>query len=321
MAGGTVRFDDTRISLPPNVPACSMLLRHGDAGRLPLEGALADGCARLPQVLGRLGTLEVRLARSMDDVRRAQRLRYQVFFEQRGNAATAPGKLFRRDMDRYDEYCDHLLVVDHAPPRQALWDNGPSVVGTYRLLGQQRAERGIGYYSAQEFDLRGLLEHHASGSALELGRSCVAPAYRNRRTMELLWRGIWAYVRHHGVKMMFGCASLEGADPAVLSLQLSFLHHFARAPAEWRLSARPFCHVPMNRMPPDAIDTRRAIASLPALVKAYLRIGGRFGGGAALDRSFGTTDVMVVVRVEDIDPRYIAHYGGGEPAMAAIPSR
>jgi len=126
---------------------------------------------------------------------------------------------------------------------------------------------------------------------------------------------------------MIGCASLEGTDPDAIAGQLSFLHHHAGAPEAWRAAALPERYVAMNRRRAEDIDPRRAMASLPPLIKAYLRLGGKFGDGAVIDRQFGTTDVLVIVRVADIDPRYIAHYSGRDAACqtpaasAASPSR
>ncbi|HEY4774572.1 MAG TPA: GNAT family N-acyltransferase, partial [Xanthobacteraceae bacterium] len=182
--------------------------------------------------LGRLGTLEARLARTAAEVRRAQRLRYRVFYQEMSAIADAATLIARRDIDPFDAICDHLVVLDHAAPQGRA--RRPAIVGTYRLLRQHVAERAGGFYSAGEFDIAALVARHRERTFLELGRSCVLPAYRNRRTVELLWHGVWTYVLHHRLDVMIGCASLEGADPDRLALPLSFLHHYARAPEAWR---------------------------------------------------------------------------------------
>jgi len=270
----------------------------------------------LPEVLGRIGALEVRLARTVQDIRRAQRLRFQVFYEEMSAAPSPRNLLARRDIDPFDRICDHLLVVDREWRRHPGAPARPRVVGTYRLLRQEFAERNGGYYSAGEYDLRGLIAAHPGQRILELGRSCVLAPYRTKRTVELLWHGIWAYVRHHRCDLMIGCASLEGTDPDAMADQLSFLHHHARAPEEWRAAALPGRYIGMNRRRAGDFDARRAMAALPPLIKAYLRLGGRFGDGAVVDRQFGTTDVLVIVRVADIDPRYIAHYSARDADRA-----
>ena len=152
---------------------------------------------------------------------------------------------------------------------------------------------------------------------LELGRSCVLPPYRNRRTVELLWHGIWSYVLAHRLDVMIGCASLEGIDPDRLAMPLSFLHHFARAAEDWRTRALPGRYVEMNRMPKRAINARAALQELPPLIKGYLRIGAFIGDGAVIDRQFGTTDVFIVLPVAAISARYIGHFGEGAERHAA----
>jgi putative hemolysin len=262
---------------------------------------------RPSQSLGRIGSLEVRLAQTAAEVRQAQKLRYRVFYQE-GSAIPNPGRLFaRRDVDSYDAICDHLLVIDHAAPdRGAL--NRPAVVGTYRLLRQPLAEDHGGFYTAGEFDIGGLIARHGNLQFLELGRSCVLTPYRNKRTVELLWYGIHAYLLQNRCDVMIGCASLEGTDPKRLALPLSFLHHYARAPETWRARALPKRYVEMNRLSKEAIDPKAALRVLPPLIKGYLRLGAYIGDGAVIDREFGTTDVLIVLPVSAIQKRYIEHF-------------
>jgi L-ornithine Nalpha-acyltransferase len=276
--------------------------------------ALRDRSAR-DVTLGRLGTLEVRLARNAAEVRRAQRLRYRVFYEEMSATADAASKLARRDIDPYDAICDQLLVLDHAVPRGP--SRKPAVVGTYRLLRQEVAERYSGFYSAGEFDVGALTARHRGLRFLELGRSCVLAPYRNKRTVELLWHGIWSYVLAHKFDAMIGCASLEGTDPDRLALPLSFLHHHARAPEAWRARALPHRYVEMNRLRRGTIDSKAALRAMPPLIKGYLRLGATFGDGAVIDRQFGTTDVLVVLPVATINTRYVAHFGSTAERHAA----
>ncbi|MEI8146541.1 MAG: GNAT family N-acyltransferase, partial [Alphaproteobacteria bacterium] len=193
-----VRWSDHGRKILPFVRA------YGGFGLRPIGAAT-------PASLGRIGSLEVRLVANAAEVRRAQRLRWQVFYEEMSALPDAASKLARRDIDPFDAICDHIVVIDHAaqerprfgPPR-------PRIVGTYRLLRQDVAERHGGFYSAQEFDLTDLLARHRGRRFLELGRSCVLAPYRDKRTVELLWQGIWAYVLANGIDVMIGCASLEG---------------------------------------------------------------------------------------------------------------
>jgi putative hemolysin len=265
--------------------------------------------------LGRIGSLEVRLAQSASDVRRAQRLRFRVFYKEMSARPDTAMKIARRDIDPFDRFCDHLLVLDHATPHGPT--RRPAVVGTYRLLRQDVAQRNGGFYSAGEFDIASLVARHPGLRFVELGRSCVLAPYRNKRTVELLWHGIWTYVLRHKLDAMVGCASLEGTDPDKLAIQLSFLHHHARAPEAWRTRAVPSRYVEMNRMAKSEVDPKAALRALPPLIKGYLRLGATFGDGAVVDRQFGTTDVFVMLPVSTISSRYIAHFGASADRHAA----
>ena len=145
---------------------------------------------------------------------------------------------------------------------------------------------------------------------LELGRSCVLKSYRARPgTMQLLWKGLMAYVARFDIDLMFGCASLAGTDPEALALPLSYLHHFHPMPAHLRVKARPELFVDMNRMPKDAIEPREGLRSLPPLLKGYVRAGCCIGDGAVIDRQFGTTDVFIYFPLSGIDARYKSRFG------------
>jgi L-ornithine Nalpha-acyltransferase len=262
---------------------------------------------RLSQSLGRIGTLEVRLADTAAEVRQAQKLRYRIFYKE-GSAIPNPARLFaRRDIDGYDAICDHLLVIDHAV-RDRTPLSRPAVVGTYRLLRQPLAEEYGGFYTAGEFDISALVARHSRLQFLELGRSCVLSPYRNKRTVELLWHGIHAYILQNQCDVMFGCASLDGTDPNRMALPLSFLHHHAAAPEPWRASALPGRYVEMNRMSKAEVDPKAALHALPPLIKGYLRLGAYIGDGAVIDYEFGTTDVLIVLPVAAIKQRYFEHF-------------
>ena len=283
------------------------------AGRSPRDLRQGEGA----EILGRLGSLEVRLARDARELREAQRLRFRVFYEEMSALADPMSAFLRRDADRFDRICDHLVVVDRAArpgPGQSM---GGTVVGTYRLLRQDVAQESFGFYARREFDVAPLLEAHRDKRFLELGRSCVLASHRDKRTLELLWRGIHAYVRRHRIDVMIGCASFAGSDPAALVEPLSFLHHYALSPDGWRVRARPERHLPMNRVPKAQLDARAALRSLPPLIKGYLRLGAGFGDGAVIDRQFGTTDVFVLLRTSDIAARYHHHFAAVEERRAA----
>jgi putative hemolysin len=254
--------------------------------------------------------LEVRLAATPGEIDAAQALRYRVFFEEMGATPGAEAAWSRRDRDRFDRYCDHLLVIDHARG-----EGSEAVVGTYRLLRRSVADRWGGFYTETEFDIAPLLA--VEGELLELGRSCVEAAYRTRPTMQLLWRGLGEYSLRHGIKVMFGCASLPGTDIEAHAAALSYLHHYHLAPPSLRARALPERYVPMNLVAPDEIDpasvgaqlaARETISALPPLIKGYLRLGALIGDGAVIDRDFNTTDVCIIVVTDRITDKYFHHY-------------
>ncbi len=278
-------------------------------------GKIVRDLKGLGPVLGRSGALELRLATRKSEIRKAQKLRYKVFFEEGGAVADRTAALIRRDICRFDRLCDHLLVVDHAA-RNRFGKQKPKIVGAYRLLRQDVAQANFGFYSAQEFDIGPLLARHPESRFLELGRSCVLADYRSKRVIEMLWRGIWAYVQHHRIDAMIGCASFEGVDPDALARPLSFLHHHARAEEQWAARPLPRYFTPTNRMDAAAINLRQAMNDLPPLIKGYLRVGAKFGDGAVVDRQFGVTDVFVVMPIADIEKRYIEYFADPESRAA-----
>jgi len=262
------------------------------------------------ETLGRIGSLEVRMARNFKEVKKAQRLRYQVFYEEMSAIADAHTLATRRDADPFDAYCDHLLVVDHASlKRNKLGRLKPEIVGTYRILRQEVANRHSGFYTAAEYDIQSLIDANPDKRFMELGRSCVLKPYRNKKTVELLWHGIWSYVLRHNIDVMLGCASIEGTNPDALAGQLSFLHHNARAPEQWRVRAVEDRYVEMNRLTADEINSKEALRALPPLVKGYLRLGAFIGDGAVIDHQFGTTDVLIIMPVSELNTRYVNYYG------------
>ncbi|TDK35333.1 GNAT family N-acetyltransferase [Rhizobium deserti] len=256
-------------------------------------------------VFGRIGSLETRLARTPREIDAAQAVRYRVFVEEM--QATLPPEAMRRrrDVDAYDAICDHLLVLDNAIEG----DVEDQIVGTYRLLRQEVALANGGFYSAAEFDIEPLLARHPDKQFMELGRSCVLPDYRTKRVVELLWQGNWAYALRHGMNALFGCASFPGVLPEEHALALSFLHHTVPAVGEWAVSAQPELYRQMDLMPIEGINTRKALSSLPPLIKGYMRLGAMIGDGAVVDHAFNTTDVLVVLPIAAISNRYINYYG------------
>ena len=246
------------------------------------------------------GHFHLRLAETPGDVRAAQSLRYRVFCEEMSAQASKEMRQVRREFDRFDEYCDHVLVVDRAS------GSAKSVVGTYRVMRRQGALNRGGFYSAEEFEIDPILAY--DGEILELGRSCVDPDYRTGPILQLLWGAIARYVQYYDIRLLFGCASLPSTDPEKLRLPLCYLHHNHLAPPELRARARPHRRLTMGRLAPAQINRRQALEAIPPLVKGYLRLGGYVGDGAVIDHDFGTTDLCVVVKTDLITEKYLRRY-------------
>lgn len=251
------------------------------------------------EILGTDGGLRIQIASTRDEVEAAQRLRHRIFYQEMGATPTDEVLRWGRDVDRFDAHCDHLLVID---PARA---DAP-VVGTYRMLRGSVAERCGGFYSEDEYRLEPILSY--PGEVLEVGRSCVDLDYRNRAVIQLLWQGIAAYVWRHEVGLLFGCASLPGTRPEQMRRPLAFLHHNYLAPARLRPRAVSGRHVPLDTMPADRIDAAAAWRELPPLIRGYLRVGGRIGDGAVIDHQFNTTDVCIILEIDDVTQRYLRHY-------------
>ncbi len=299
-----------------------LMLRPNPNGLLPFAWRPKPrrlGGWQPPKIYGSIGPLEVRLARKKSEIRQAQRLRYKVFYEEMSAVPGALAMLSRRDEDSYDAVFDHLLVVDRGEAEPGHPWRRPRVVGTYRVLRQEIAELNDGFYTQGEYDILKLVQAKGAGySFMELGRSCVLKPYRNKRTLELLWQGVWSYVREHGANVMIGCASFEGVNPTAHAEALSYLHHTSLAPEEWRVRAHDRLRVDMNMLPLAAIDRRKAIKALPPLIKGYLRMGAYVGDGAVIDHQFGTTDVFVIMPVESIKTRYFGHFGAPDELSRQI---
>lgn len=278
--------------------------------------AAAQAMAGAPTYV-RAGTLEVRLARSVQEVKEAQRLRYRIFYQEMLARPDWRMRMSGRDIDPYDGVCDHLLVIDHERPR------GKTIVGTYRLLRQEVAEAHAGFYSEGEYDLAPLRQGaflSAMGEGkqlLELGRSCVHADYRASSTINLLWKGIAEYLRRYNIGYMFGCASFPGTNPAQYREAFAYLYHHHRVPDDFKVRALEGRFIDMNTMPAEALDNRAARRALPPLVKGYLRVGCFFGDGAVVDSQFGTTDVFILVPVEKIAARYSRKFEVGDSANDA----
>lgn len=248
------------------------------------------------------GHLELRLARDDRDLAAAQRLRYAVFVQELGGDGPLVDHAARLERDSFDAVFDHLILVDHRRDPATLDD----VVGVYRVLPSTRVGPTDRFYSEGEYDLSAL---RASGRRLlELGRSCVQADHRGGSAMFHLWNGLADYVLERGIEVLFGVASFHGTDPAPLAQPLGWLHYHHLAPPALRVSARPEHRQAMDLLPEAALDRKAAMLATPALIKAYLRLGGVVGDGAWIDHDFNTTDVCLVMDTARMSERHRAYY-------------
>ena len=242
---------------------------------------------------------ELRLAASADDLRRAQRLRYQVFVEELGGDGPLVDHAARLERDAFDPYFDHLLLIDRAAA-------GAPVVGVYRVMRDDQAAACGRFYSEDEYDLTRLRQ--SGRRLLELGRSCVHRAYRGGTGMRRLWSGLAEYVLANRIEVLFGVASFHGTDLTALKEPLAYLHHHHLAPQSLRVRVVEAHFQPMDLLDRSEIDPIRALEAVPPLIKAYLRLGGFVGEGAFIDRAFNTTDVCLIMDTAVMSQRHKKKY-------------
>lgn len=251
---------------------------------------------------GRIGTLSTRLAQSPDEIYAAQRLRYRVFREDHKDHIANVDEQNPVDTDKYDPHFDHLIVLDSGTR------STETIVGTQRFMVRDASNGADNFYSSTEFDLRSVLAKHQDKRFMELGRSCILQEYRNKRTIELLWHGTWDYALRNRADVMLGCASIKAVDPEAISEELGFLSTLT-ASDEWAVSSLHPNRIDMKEYSDQVKNPRQALRKLPPLLKGYLRLGAKFSDIAVPDPDFGTIDVLVILPVIDINPKYIAHYG------------
>lgn len=249
------------------------------------------------------GRFTVRLAENEADVAAAQRLRYRTFVEEMGATASPEDAAVRRERDRFDPYFEHLLLIDNENEDP---DVEHGVVGVYRLMLRDSALSGIGFYGTSEYDLSKLVEYPRN--SVELGRSCVDKKHRGGAGMHLLWTGLGEFVAKHDISIMFGVASFHGSETGAIAQALSYLHYNHLAPEDLRVRALDEHFVAMDILPADQVDKIEAMRQIPALIKAYIRLGGFVGEGAFIDHDFNTVDVCLLMDTSRMVQRYRAFY-------------
>jgi len=224
---------------------------------------------------------QTRLASSEQEVRAAQKLRFEVFNLEL-NEGLDSARVDKLDSDHFDAVCDHLLV-EYTPSRR--------IVGTYRLQTGQNAAANFGYYCAQEFDFS--VYEPWRREILELGRACVHRQHRNLAVLGLLWKGIADYAQHHGTRYLFGCSSLTSQDPTVGASTYAELCRRHLAAPQWR--TRPLAK---HENPLDGLSEETP--KIPKLLRAYLGLGAKICGPPALDKEFKTIDFLTMLDLNSV---------------------
>jgi putative hemolysin len=247
---------------------------------------------------------ECYLANSKSEIKKAQRLRYKIFFNERNGQKIFNLSSFKRDADKFDKYCDHIIVTFKASKFSKT-----KVVGTYRLLQQKVALQQNGFYSSEEFNLNTLYKSPDKPlNALELSRSCVSFKFRKKNVLHLMWSKINEYVQYNKNDVLFGMASFLEENPDIIKEELSYLYQKFIMPENIRVDAIFSKRTEMNLIPTEGISEISIIKKLPPLIKAYLRLGAKIGDGAVVDKLFKTTDVFIYLPFNSIKPEYLKKF-------------
>ena len=254
---------------------------------------------------------EVRLTRNKEERKQVRQLRYRIFVEEEGAGATEEQKNLREEYDSYDRFAEYMAV----------FHNG-KVVGTYRIIDRDAAEKMDGFYTETEFDLKKIKK--VRGNIAETSRACVEESYREGGlVMRMLWMGMTDYILKRKIVLMFGVASWVGTQPAQYAQAISYLYYNHLAP----LALRPLVETEklaegvnpkltrMNILPKDFVDEAIAKSQMTPLIKGYLRLGAQFGKGVFIDKPFNTFDVFVILQTKNMNRAYQKHFTGNENAF------
>jgi len=239
-----------------------------------------------------------RLAKTAEDNRGAQALRYKIFVKEMGGDGPLVDHGNGLECDAFDEHAEQLLLLDLTR------DPADQIVGVYRLLDSKGAKAAGQFYSETEFDLAPLVQ--SGRTLMELGRSCLHAEYRGGAGMLHLWQGLAEIVRERQVEVLFGVASFHGTDLDALATSLALLHDKHLAPEDIRVCSRSGPQVSYE----PVTDRVTAMRNVPALIKAYLRLGGFIGDGVFVDHAFNTTDVCLILDLARMSPKQVSMYGG-----------
>ena len=245
----------------------------------------------------------IKIAETKSELKKAQALRYSVFYKEKKAIPTISKKILRLDYDKVDKFADHLIVIDKN--RKGIKNK---IVGTYRLIRGDIAAHCGGFYTSSEFDLSKILNSYENNKILELGRSCVHQDYRNGTIMNLLWKAIAEYVKLYDIKILLGCASFHGTDVMKYTNELSYLRKNFSLPDELSVKSLDSKIYPAYTEIDSNNNDLRTFVKLPPLIKGYLRVGGKVSHDCYVDYKFNTIDLCVIVNTNNIDEKYKKKY-------------
>ena len=254
---------------------------------------------------------EVRLTRNKEERKMVRQLRYEVFCLEEGASATEEQKNLGEEYDAYDTYADYMAV----------FHNG-KIVGTYRIIDKDAADKMGGFYTESEFNLSKIKK--VKGNIAEMSRACVKKEYRDDGlVIRLLWAGLCEYVVKRKVVLLFGVPSFVGTNPAQSAQALSYLYYNCLSPSHLLATVLKENLDPsvdprmtqMNILPRAFVNEDEAKKQMTPLIKGYLRLGATFGRGVFIDKPFGTYDVFVLVQTKKIDKVFQKHFAGSETAF------
>ncbi len=245
----------------------------------------------------------IKIAEKKSELKKAQALRYSVFYKEKKAIPSISKKILKLDYDKVDKFADHLIVIDNNRK-----GSKNKIVGTYRLVRGDIAAHCGGFYTSSEFDLSKILNSYKHNQILELGRSCVHQGYRNGTIMNLLWKAIAKYVKLYDIKILLGCASFHGTDVLKYSNELSYLRKNFSLPDDLSVKSLKPKIYPTYTASNSNINDLRTFVKLPPLIKGYIRIGGKVSHDCFVDHKFNTIDLCVIVKTDNIDEKYKKKY-------------
>jgi L-ornithine Nalpha-acyltransferase len=246
-----------------------------------------------------IGDFLIKLVEKKAELKKAQALRYSVFYKEKKAKPNIQKKILGLDYDKVDKFADHLIVIDtgsKAPNNK--------IIGTYRLIRGDVSANFGGFYTSTEFNLSNIVNSYKHSQILELGRSCIHKDYRKGTVMNLLWKAIAEYVKIYDIKIMLGCASFSGTDVMKFSNELSYLRDNFSLPDNLSVKSLDNNIYPVYKKNKNNENNLRIFAKLPPLIKGYLRVGGKVSDSFYVDYNFNTIDLCVIVKTDNIDKKY-----------------